>query len=225
MKKYTLGIIVGLFLLNGCGFHLVGTADLPPSLKTLYINSASPYSDLTKTVRQMLESSHVQVVRNPKEAPLTLDLISENFATTQTTIGGNDQMQNYVATYSVTYDLKNAQGQMVAGPFTSQKQENITILQNEVITNSNKLTDAQQALTQKVAEDILFHLSAKNTLTAIKSANSSKKTPQTTTPSSPPSGLAALSPAAAQPTLAPQTTAPLGFYGTPFIGHKDASSS
>ncbi|OGT06834.1 MAG: hypothetical protein A2103_00210 [Gammaproteobacteria bacterium GWF2_41_13] len=224
MKKYTLGMMLGLLLLSGCGFHLVGTADLPPSLKTLYLNSFAPYGNLTKAVRQMLESSHVQVVRNPKEAPLTLDLISDNFVTAQTTIGGNDQIQNYIATYSATYDLKNTQGQTIAGPFISQKQENIAVLQNEVLTNSNKLTDAQQALTQKVAEDILFHLSAKDTLTVIKSSNASKKTSPPTPTTQP--GLAALSPTAAQPTVAPQTAAPpLGFYGTPFIGHKATSAS
>ena len=132
-----------LFFLSACGFHLQNSLNLPSSVKTVYLQSFSPDNNVTKELRSALKFSRLSVVDNAQDAALTIELISENFSTTQTTVGSDDQLQNYLATYSITFSIKNKKGEIIAGPKTVQAQENIQVLKNEVLSNSNKSSDAR----------------------------------------------------------------------------------
>lgn len=167
MLKRSCWISLILLTLSACGFHLQGTINLPLQFKTIYLHSFSPYSYLTKETQTMLRFSGIHVVDTPKAAPMTLDLLSDNFSTTQTSVGGSDQLQNYLATYSVTFEIKNRKGESIFGQKTVQDQQNIQILKNEVLSNSNKLAQTQKELTHKVINKLFAYLSAKNTVTRL----------------------------------------------------------
>jgi LPS-assembly lipoprotein len=176
MKK--LFILALTILLAGCGFHLRGAHPLPPQLHTMYLQSGKPYSDLTKQVKMTLAFSNVKLLDDPTKAPIILALSNENFSTYQTSVGNSTQTRNYNAIYSVTYQLQNKYGSDITTAKTISSSTTITVNQNEILENSNKLNIAKQNLIRDLVMKLMFQLSSKNTIatlnkrTAIKHENS-----------------------------------------------------
>jgi LPS-assembly lipoprotein len=165
--KQLLFLIIPIFL-AGCGFHLRGAHPLPPQLHTMYLQSTKPYSDLTKQVKMTLAISNVKLVDDPTKAPIILSLSNENFSTYQTSVGNSTQTRNYNATYAVTYQLQNKYGSDITAAKTISNSSTITVNQNEILENSNKLNIAKQNLIRDLVMKLMFQLSSKHTIIALK---------------------------------------------------------
>lgn len=155
-------------LLCACGFQLRGSYHLPPSLTAVYLQSPTPYSPLMNQLRQSLQSSQVKIVDNPFAAPYTLNVQGESFTTAQTSIGGSETMRQYTATYSVSYALQDAKGRTVYGPRTASTQSTLNLMPNEELTSSSKLNETKASMLQELVSQLLFQLSSKNAISAIK---------------------------------------------------------
>jgi len=155
-------------LLTGCGFHLRGAYPLPPQLRTMYLQSDKPYSDLTKQIKMTLALSNVKLTADPTQAPIILALSNENFSTYQTSVGNSTQTRNYNATYAVTYQLQNKYGNDITAAKTISNSSTITVNQNEILENSNKLNIVKQNLIRDLVMKLMFQLSSKNTIMALR---------------------------------------------------------
>lgn len=152
---------VCLFL-SACGFHLRGRYQLPSNFKTVYLQSAQPYTPFMSQLRQSLKSSGVSVVNNPFASPYTLNIQGENFNTAKTSVGSSQMMRQYTATYSVSYALQSAKGKTLYGPRTVSTTSTINTVENEELTSSRKLTETKNNMIQTLVSQLLFQLSSKN---------------------------------------------------------------
>jgi len=140
---------------------------LPPQLHTMYLQSDKPYSDLTKQIKMTLALSKITLTDDPQQAPIILALPNENFFTYQTSVGNSTQTRNYNATYSVTYQLQNKFGNGITKAKTISSSNTITVNQNEILENSNKLNIVKQNLIRDLVMKLMFQLSSKNTIQAL----------------------------------------------------------
>lgn len=163
-----------MFSLAGCGFHLRGAANLPPQLHTLYLKSDRPFTPFMNELRSSLKLSGVHLTPSAKDAPYTLEISNETLNTQETSIGGSQQIRDYTATYSIQYDIKNNDGKTIYGPNTISDKQTITVLANEILTNSNKLNNAKRIMTQNLISKMMFALTSKNLLSAMQK-NTPKK--------------------------------------------------
>ncbi|AFP84906.1 LPS assembly lipoprotein LptE [secondary endosymbiont of Ctenarytaina eucalypti] len=75
MRYYPLPLILALAVINttSCGYHLYGkTAQVPPLMKTITLNSYDPYSKLTRAIRTELTLNAVTLLDATKEQHNTL---------------------------------------------------------------------------------------------------------------------------------------------------------
>ena len=114
-----------------------------------------------------LQLSHVNLVSDPQQAPIILALSNENFSTYQTSVANSSQARNYNATYTVTYQLQRKYGKDITKPKTVSTTTTITVNQNEILENSNKLNITKQNLIRDLVMKLMFQLSSKNTVTAL----------------------------------------------------------
>ena len=174
LKSFAL--IISLCLLTACGFQLRGAMELPPQLHILYLQSNNPYGEFTRALRSSLAISNIKVVDDPTQAPYTLNILTDSLTTHQTSVGGSQQTRDYLATYTVKYDIQTSEGVTLYGPVSVSDQTTITVNENEVLTNSNKLTSAKQTMEQNLLNKMRFQLTSKALKNAVeKSAPLTKK--------------------------------------------------
>jgi len=163
-------LTVCLFTLASCGWHLQGLLNIPPQLNAVYVETVTPYSDLVKELKKVLEYSHINIVNDPSLARLTINIISETANATKTTVATSQQTRNYTVNYSVKFSIKDANGKIIAGPFTESSSQTVTAGPNEILDNSPKLQESEKTLRRNVINKMLFVLSARDTMTALKEA-------------------------------------------------------
>ncbi|MGD9152263.1 MAG: LPS assembly lipoprotein LptE [Gammaproteobacteria bacterium] len=162
--KQTSILIITALLLTGCGFHLRGTQPWPPQLRVMYLQSNSPYSDFTKQLKNALRLSKVKLVNDPRQALIILYISQEHFYTNQTTVASTAQTRNYNATYTITYSLQNKYGNTIVKPKSVSATDTITVNQNEILENSNKLDITKQTLIRNLIMKLMFQLTSKHTI-------------------------------------------------------------
>ena len=67
-------LLIILIMLQGCGFHLRGSANLPTSINPLIINGLRQFDDLRIELVQILTSNGIQVTEERKEANAMLNI-------------------------------------------------------------------------------------------------------------------------------------------------------
>lgn len=160
-----------LFALTACGFHLRGREPLPPQLHTLYLESNSPYSELTKQLRHVLQSIKITLASSPQAAPVTLQILTDNFNQQVTSIGTSGQTSTYLLTYTVSYQLLDYSGKVIAGPETVTNSHSYSITTNQVLGSINNQVILEGQMRREIIFQILDRLRSPHTVQALQAIN------------------------------------------------------
>ena len=118
-KNWLLSFFISCFLLSGCGYQLVGTANtLPPHLKTIYISvfkntSSQPeiHRELTSAVLQAFISDGRLKVAKKGDADLIMDATLIFYQKRNVSFGSQDLVSNIIIEVEielkVTDQIKN----------------------------------------------------------------------------------------------------------------------
>jgi len=97
------------WLTTGCGFHLRGSYDLPPSASPLYIETRS--IDLSEHLRLILATSGVRLVEKPAAARLILRIIEEQWDTRTLSVDSRGKVVESELHYRVDFDVVSPSGE------------------------------------------------------------------------------------------------------------------
>lgn len=104
---YSLAICL-LLTLAACGFTLRGSADLPPQLQTLLLESNNGNSDIIREMRRALGASGVSVLDTPPdEGVYRLGLGQEQVQERVLSVNSNARAGEYELSMSVAFQLRN----------------------------------------------------------------------------------------------------------------------
>lgn len=104
-----------LMLLQGCGFHLRGTFDVPPQMDPTYIQA--PQGDpLARQMREALRSADVEVVDAPDQASAVLRLLRQDQSRRVRAVDQRGKVIDYELTYKVSFDVQDAEGEELVSP-------------------------------------------------------------------------------------------------------------
>lgn len=154
-------------LLSGCGFHLRSQTALPPQLKRIYLQSATPFSLLTLQFQQTLKRMGVTIVQQPQSAPITLQLMADNFSQLITGTSTTNQLTSYTLTYTVSYQLLDPQGNALIEPQHISVNRNFTANNNQMLGSTNEQALLQQEMRREATLQIMNQLSAQKIIRAI----------------------------------------------------------
>ena len=116
--KFSLAfILITAFSLAGCGFHLRGTAQLPPALQTLALASTDGNSDILRELRRSLVASGINVLDSPQGNTYALAIGAEDSSERVLSVNSNARAGEYELTMSVPFQLRSG-GTTVIGPET-----------------------------------------------------------------------------------------------------------
>ncbi|MDP2760304.1 MAG: LPS assembly lipoprotein LptE [Sideroxyarcus sp.] len=100
-------LLLTVFLLTACGFHLRGQAGMP--FDTLYLDAANPGTPFIADLRRNLEANKVRLVSSANEADVVLNIVLEIPEKQILTLGGSGRVNEFQLRYRVSlraYDLK-----------------------------------------------------------------------------------------------------------------------
>lgn len=163
-------LVGSVLLLTGCGFHLRGDTPIPPQMHSLYLKTSKPYDTLSKNLRATLTSAGVNLVSYQKDAPVTLQIVSEAPGQSIANIGTNTTTRQYNLTYTAVYQFTNSVGKIIAGPFTVSETTAFMTTSNQMLSSSTTQDQLQEQMQQQAAQQILNVLAAPDTVQAIQKA-------------------------------------------------------
>lgn len=154
-KAYRLFLLLFLFVIGGCGFHLRGNVNLGESFKQMYVASDNPYGPITLQLKQILGHSGVELEDKPGPQIITLSLKNERYHTTTFSQSASSKTTQYTLVLELDYSLSNNKGDTLYGPKTISTQANYTVNQDAVLTTSTQ-EDITRASLQRQAVYLLL---------------------------------------------------------------------
>lgn len=171
-RYYRLFLLMTLFLIAGCGFHLRGNVNLSDSLKQLYVASSDPYGPITLQLKQILGHSGVELHDNPGPQITTLTVKNERYKTTTFSQSASAQTTQYTLVLSLDYSLEDNKGNLLYGPKTISTQQNYTVNQDAVLTTGTQEDITRSSLQKQAVYLLLEQLSSPAVDSALKSKSS-----------------------------------------------------
>jgi LPS-assembly lipoprotein len=146
-----------LVALAGCGFQLRGSVDLPQAWRQLYLDSASPNSELSTLLRTGLESNGIALL-DATTASYLLYLGNEKFERNNLTIGGNAQAQEFELTMSTSLRVTDKAGQVLMADTPVEVHKVITNDPNNVTGKAEEVRLLQREMRQDLVQQLLRKL-------------------------------------------------------------------
>lgn len=148
-----------LLTLQGCGFHLRGYDNATLPFHTLRLESNPPYTDFTKELRQSLENLGI-TTQFSCPAPITLQILSQDFTRTMTSLGNAGQTTTYLLSFTVLFQLLDSTNHTLLPVQQIRATRNFSITATQLAGDLNTQTDLAEDMRRDVIQQLITHLSS-----------------------------------------------------------------
>jgi LPS-assembly lipoprotein len=161
MNRSLSNAFVALFLvvIAGCGFHLRGSADLAPSLKTMYIQGVDTQQDFGLALKRALVSNGVTVLTDYSRGSAVLTVLENKVERRVLSVGADAKANEYELGATVRFKVSDDQGKVLITEQSVQAQRDYQFDQNQVLASGNEEGELRKQLNQQLAQSILRRLS------------------------------------------------------------------
>lgn len=159
-------IIVGLTIINGCGFHLRGSYNIPEFLKRLEIiptQSMDPFQRMLKRVLmsngiELIQPSHLENTDSDEQSISTLTILHQDFQEQALAYALDGQLKRARLSLQIEYQLdtktpqKSIQGQV-------RVSRELDIEPNNILSTDHERQRLKNDLSTEAALQLVFQLS------------------------------------------------------------------
>ena len=103
-------LILTLFTLSACGFHLRGSFVIPSYLQTIQVQDARPATRIAPELKRALQNAGVTVTDDRAQADAVLQLHTENLERRVVAVDASGKAQEYGLRYSVVFSVLGPDG-------------------------------------------------------------------------------------------------------------------
>lgn len=161
MTRSLSNTFIALFLLAiaGCGFHLRGAADLPASLKTMYIQGADIQQDFGLALKRALTENGVIVLTDYQQGSAVLTVLENKTERRVLSVGADAKVSEYGLHGIVRFKVSDDKGQLILGEQSVEAQRDYQFNQDQVLASGNEERSLREQLNQQLAQSVLRRLS------------------------------------------------------------------
>ena len=120
-------------MLAGCGFHLRGSASLPPSMAVTYIKSDQPFSSLVDDFSTALKIHDVRVTQERSEATAVLNILENSVETGVLSVNTAGKVLEYEIKQTVSFSV------VTAGSETLVPEQTVTMNRDYIFSSTDVL--------------------------------------------------------------------------------------
>jgi len=163
MRKTQCILVLCLLLLSlsGCGFRLHQPLPLAKPLQNIYVQSRTPYGDLTRNIKQYLQMSGAQLSPSPQKAATILNITQESATQDLLSVNSSQQTRQYNLRLSVTFEITDPQGRVLVPPQTLTELRPLTLQSNQILAGSNQATQIYQDMRHALTFNLMNLLASK----------------------------------------------------------------
>jgi len=161
MKRYLLNIVVGFTLLAvaGCGFQLRGSANIPASLQTMYVQGVNMQQGLGLELKRGLTRNGVTVINDYQQDSAVLTILDNKFERRVLSVGSDAKVSEYELHGIVTFKVSDGEGKVLADSQTVEALRDYQFDQNQVLGKDEEERLLKEQLNQQLVQSILRRLS------------------------------------------------------------------
>lgn len=174
--KLLIFFIIGITfstLIAGCGFHSQTLNDIPPQLRTVYLDSPNPYSQLSVQLRRVLTSLNVHLTKTAQAAPITLRIVDNTMTANVPTILYSGNAISYTYTLVTHIEITKWNGKLIYGPKRLSVSRSLLQNANQVYTPDASIL-VKRELTRTMVTLIYNQITALNTRKLLNKASTKK---------------------------------------------------
>lgn len=155
MVRYV-GVFLLLISVAACGFKLRGTENI--SFQKIYIQGAK--LTISQDLIQSFKNNSVQVVTNPKDAEIILDLISERNQKTILSLSGRGLVREFELRYFVDFRTRNPKSALFEAPQSVELRTDLSFSDNALLGKGEEEQRLNADMRQNAVREIIRRLSA-----------------------------------------------------------------
>ncbi len=168
-KLALLFILSGALLLQGCGYHLRGKIELPPSMASVFVEGAD--LEMVSELKRALEFNGVNIVSDISAAKSSV-LIDSRYKRKVRTLDSRGVATGYVLKYDVRFNVVNADGNKVHESPIISKKRNFDFDATQVLQQAREEEFLKEDMRTQIIQSIMRQLS---TVTAFLASDSASK--------------------------------------------------
>ncbi|MDQ7072533.1 MAG: LPS assembly lipoprotein LptE [Gammaproteobacteria bacterium] len=161
MKRFLLksSTVFLLLVIAGCGFHLRGSATLPVSLQTMYVQGVNMKQGLGLELKRGLTRNGVTVRNEYQQGTAVLTILDNRFQRRVLSVGSDAKVSEYELHGSVTFKVSDGDGKVLADSQTVEARRDYQFDQNQVLGKDEEERLLKEQLNQQLVQSILRRLS------------------------------------------------------------------
>ncbi len=97
--------ILGVLLFSSCGFRLRGAIDLPPEMKSIWVDGISVKGPFVNSLRNSLRGAGGNISRDRNTAGMILNVLEERMARREISLTQTGKANEFELTYTLRYEL------------------------------------------------------------------------------------------------------------------------
>ncbi|NOQ93135.1 MAG: hypothetical protein GQ547_00700 [Methylophaga sp.] len=162
MNRALSNVLISLLFvaLAGCGFQLRGSATLPDSLKTMYVQGVNLQQGLGLELKRGLTRNGVQVVNNYQEGSAVLTVLDNQFERRVLSVGSDAKVSEYGLHGWVSFKVSDGKGQIISDVQKVEAQRDYQFDQDQVLGKDDEERLLREQLNKQLVQSILRRLSA-----------------------------------------------------------------
>jgi len=160
--RSVLNSVVALLLLSllvSCGFHLRGSANLPDSLKSLFVQGIDIRQGLGLELKRGLMRNGVTVLAQYKQGGAVLTVMDNHFERRVLSVGADAKVSEYELYGTMTYKVSNSYGVEVSPAQKIEARRDYQFDQNQILAADEEERLLRVQLDQQLVQTLLRRLS------------------------------------------------------------------
>ncbi len=147
-----------LLTLTACGFHLRGSVEIPPYLKTLQLQDASPATRIAPALERALRDEGVTITDDAAQVNAVLRLHSESFSRRVQAVDASGKAQEYGLRYAVVFSVLGPDGTAWLSNATVSSARDLRFDEGAVLGAGGEQAQLQAEMRAEVLRSILRQL-------------------------------------------------------------------
>jgi LPS-assembly lipoprotein len=148
-----------LVLLVGCGFHLRGAADIPDSLKTMYVQGVDLNSGLGRELKLGLTRNGVNVVTSFQDDAAVLTITENSIERRVLSVGSDAKVSEYELFGTAKFTIVDSEGKSLAEEQEVHAVRDLQFDQDQVLGKVEEAQVLRDQINQQMVQSIMTRLS------------------------------------------------------------------